>query len=385
MKILIIAYHFYPDVSPRSFRTFELVKQLAKEGHEVTVLLPESDFDYKGIYEKYNFMVDFTDYQKASNVPLNNAPKKENSFLKKTIKLLLKNLTYCIFPSGRGVKFYFYAVYKKLKTYRESQDMVISIAMPFETHLGAAMAFKKNKIFDNTVKVADYGDPLYGNPGFKFPHCPIYLWMDKFIASKFKYFTIPTEKALAIHTKFKDKRFIKIIPQGFDFSDIRIAKYVPNINPVFGYAGVFYEDIRDPRPLLECLLDLDKKKIDFKFIIYTKIDNENNMKLLEKYKNILGDKLQINSVIPRLDVIYELSKMDFLINIENLSSSQVPSKTIDYALTKRPIFAFNELNFSEDLFMKFMNQNYKQSIDVDIDRYNIITVCKQFLNLCSEG
>ena len=41
-----------------------------------------------------------------------------------------------------------------------------------------------------------------------------------------------------------------------------------------------------------------------------------------------------------------MSKMDFLINLENLNKEQSPSKLIDYAISKRPIFSFNQNNFN---------------------------------------
>src|SRR6218665_3238194 len=46
-KILIISRAFYPQNSPRSFRTTELVKEFCKQGHEVTLLTAlQKDFDY---------------------------------------------------------------------------------------------------------------------------------------------------------------------------------------------------------------------------------------------------------------------------------------------------------------------------------------------------
>ena len=40
-KILIISKFFYPVNNPRSFRTSELAIELAKQGHDVTVLTPK--------------------------------------------------------------------------------------------------------------------------------------------------------------------------------------------------------------------------------------------------------------------------------------------------------------------------------------------------------
>ena len=125
---------------------------------------------------------------------------------KKILRKLFRNLMYCIFPSGRGVKFYFYAVYKKLITYTTQYDILISIATPYDTHIGTALAFRKNSILNDVpTKIADYGDPLYKNPAL--PNCFLYYWIDRFIASKFNFITVPTEKALLIYEVFKKPEY----------------------------------------------------------------------------------------------------------------------------------------------------------------------------------
>jgi len=241
------------------------------------------------------------------------------------------------------------------------------------------MAFGINKQLASAIKVAYYGDPLYKNPAL--PACPLYYWIDRFIASRFDYISIPTDKALSVYTTFKDKEHIKVIPQGFDFSEISKADYQKNTVPTFAYAGTFYEDIRNPTDLLENLYKLYQKGVDFKFVIYTKTTNSNNMKLLNKYIKLLGDKLVIHNMIPREEAIYELSKMDFLINLENLSESQAPSKLIDYGLTGRPIYSFDQLNFSVEILMKFFNTDYSLAISVDLEQFDIRNVASQFLRL----
>ena len=39
-RILIVSRSFYPDNSPRAFRTTELSKEFARQGHHVTVITP---------------------------------------------------------------------------------------------------------------------------------------------------------------------------------------------------------------------------------------------------------------------------------------------------------------------------------------------------------
>ncbi|MDD3591329.1 MAG: glycosyltransferase [Sulfurovum sp.] len=378
-KILINTYYFYPDITPRAFRAFELAKEFARQGHDVTVLLPKSDYDYRDVCQKYNFSVDFVAYSKAIESANTPAMAAEPTIVKKILRYALRIPTYCLFPSGRSLKFYFYAVYRKLKKEQQAYDMVLSIAFPFDTHIGAAMAFGANKQFVSTAKIADYGDPLYKNPTL--PACPLYFWIDRFIASRFDYITIPTEKALSVYSSFKSEEQIKIIPQGFDFSEIRKSNYQKNAVPTFAYAGTFYEDIRNPTVLLENLYKLHQKGMDFRFMIYTKTGNPNNMKLINNYISLLGDKLVIHNMIPREDAIYELSKMDFLINLENLSESQAPSKLIDYGLTGRPIYSFDQLNFSEETLIKFFNADYTLATATDLEPFDIKNVADHFLKM----
>ena len=39
-KILMVSDACYPELSPRAFRTTELARELAREGHRVTLLIP---------------------------------------------------------------------------------------------------------------------------------------------------------------------------------------------------------------------------------------------------------------------------------------------------------------------------------------------------------
>ena len=68
----------------------------------------------------------------------------------------------------------------------------------------------------------------------------------------------------------KEEKSIKVIPQGFNFDDIRLAEYQRNPIPTFGYAGLFYSDIRSPKNLFEFLCSLD---FDFRFVIYTNLSS----------------------------------------------------------------------------------------------------------------
>ena len=74
-------------------------------------------------------------------------------------------------------------------------------------------------------------------------------------------------------------------------------------------------------------------------------------------------------------------KMDFLINLENEKSNQVPSKVIDYTLSKRPILSINKDNFNENEFLDFLNGKYDKAIKIKIEDYDIKNVVNQFEQL----
>jgi len=66
-KILIVSGEFYPLNTPRSFRTTELAKEFARQGHEVTVLTPK-DPKHTNFEKKYRLSI--TGLGKPSSKPI---------------------------------------------------------------------------------------------------------------------------------------------------------------------------------------------------------------------------------------------------------------------------------------------------------------------------
>src|SRR6056297_3312157 len=56
-KILIVSRSFYPMNSPRSFRTTELAKEFARQGHDVTVLTPKKESIHNEFEKKHNLKI----------------------------------------------------------------------------------------------------------------------------------------------------------------------------------------------------------------------------------------------------------------------------------------------------------------------------------------
>jgi hypothetical protein len=263
-------------------------------------------------------------------------------------------------------------VFRKLKQNSENYDLLISIALPIGTHFGVRLA----KIFNNKLSqiyVADYGDPYYHNPVKNINI--LHKFLEKFILNGFDYITVPTDQIVSSYKYFKNINKIKVIPQGFPINKIKIAKYKKNKVPTIGYAGCFYKDIRNPILLFEHLVNV---KYDCRLLLFTDRNNLIDMGYADYLKN---KRIVVKGIVPREKCLYELSKSDFVINIENYNSNQVPSKLIDYAIIKRPIYSFNQSTFDRDLFNKFVSGKSKSNISVDISKYDIIKIAQQFVEL----
>lgn len=360
LKIVIVTQNVYPALNPRSHRSTQLAMSLADAGHDVTVYALLGSYDY-------------SEYERGRNIKFKNLGKsilglrnsdnnsKNNVFNKVLIRLFWRLFLY---PDIELIP----KVRKVLKKERDI-DVLISIALPYTIHF--AIAGMKN--VDTKCWISDCGDPFTKNPFFKMPK--YFERIERNWAKKTDYIVVPIEDAKKGYMEeFRDK--IKIIPQGFNFDDVRLAEYKKNTITTFAYSGTVYKGLRDPSRLLEYLTTLD---IPFKLIVYTQND-----RIFKPFLEVLQDKIEIRGYVEREQLLYELSKVDFLINIRNISGVQQPSKMIDYAMTKRPIITISS-DFTEtekNIFNEFIDGNYiNQTIIENIERFNIKNVANEFINL----
>ena len=343
MKILLVSGSFYPQNSPRSFRTTELAKQFSREGHAVTVYIPKIDFDYSS-FEK--------DYQMKICQYVNVKGRNHFTGLSIVDRIIYRGLCqFCNYPDGLNIK----PVMRALK-HESGFDLMITIAMPHSVH------WAMGKLYNKGIRVAkhwvaDCGDPFMLTETNSFRPPFYFKPLETRWCRLCDYISVPTEKSYGgYYPEFRNK--IRVIPQGFDFSVIKCMDYVRNPVPTFAYSGSLIPGRRDLRPVLDLLI---KKQVDFEFHVYT-----SQKELFTTYKEQLGNKLQLHDYIPRLELLENLSSMDFLLNLDNGITVQTPSKLIDYALTGRPILSLNSCAIDEQHLSAFMNGDYSKRYVVRI-------------------
>lgn len=378
-KILINSYYFFPENTPRAFRSTELATALNDMGYNVTISIPARYRKYENEIKEKTKITSIVfcgknreeiKFNKKQAIVLNNA--KEKNKLSKVKKELSKIIRYSL--SDKNI-FYALSNYFELSKENKQYDCLISIGLPFSTHIGSYLISRKSKI----KVIADYGDPFSCNPAVNL--APYFKHLEKIVLKRFNYITIPTELSVKYYQEILDDvNKINIIPQGFKMDNQKISPYIKNDICKFAYAGIFYEKIRNPKELFDKLALLDK---EFEFHIYTDLNNMETIKCLDYIPNNIKDKIKIHGLLPREECINQLSKYEFLINLENENSGQVASKIIDYSLTKRPILSINK-NFNVDSISEFIDGKYDKRLIIDLKKYDIKNVSNKFKKLIEE-
>lgn len=368
LKILLVSNGFYPEISPRSFRATELAKEFNRQGHDVSVFSKYRDHNYSEFLER--FPLNFKMWRAPAYPVVPIFKRQPFRLISRAVSRLM--LLFFEYPDIEEM----FIVRKILKN-ENGFDLMISFAVPFPVQWGvASVRSGKNRIAKTWI--ADCGDPFMLNriPNFRKPF--YFKYLEENFCRKCDYLTIPYEELRhKFYAEFINK--IRIIPQGFDFGEINLNDYpIDHETPVFLFAGSIIPGKRDLTLFLEYLSGLAS---DFTFIVYTK-----QMDLFEKYKLILGHKLEIRGYVDRLTLINEMSQADFLVNVDtiydrNATSEAVPSKLIDYGIARRPILNINSEHLDEDLVMQFLMGDYTGQRVIDVTKFDIRVVSKQFLEL----
>lgn len=362
MKILVISGSFFPHISPRSFRTTELAKELSRRGNDVTLLIPESEYDLSSFISENK--LSFKSYKRK----LEKRRFVGNHFIDKVLFHYLHQ--FLMYPSLGNMK-----LLEKKACCETGYDLLITIAVPHFIPWAVGNLYAQGKTIA-PIWISDCGDPFMLSGSVKQRPPFWFKVLEKRWCHMCSYISVPTESSyLGYYPEFKDK--IRVIPQGFNLEEISIPEYKKNSVPTFAFAGGFIPQKRDPKKLLDFLLKLDRP---FRFVAYG-----NNVQLfLEPYKRKLGEKLIIEKPVPRNDLLPILAQMDFLINIGNSTKVQTPSKLIDYALTGRPYLTIESDDIKEEVLLEFLDGNYEHADPkIDLNKYDIHNVAQQFLDLCA--
>ena len=144
MKILIVTHQFLPHQSPRTTRWKLIYDELINKGYEVKVLTGTPQ-------ENKNENIIYIGNKRASKL-LKNLRDQSNlvkiSKIKNTLFNLLKKFYrffYKTFAWPDYTMFWLYSIWRKRKKINIEYDLIISVSLPFSSHLAAYFINKRNK------------------------------------------------------------------------------------------------------------------------------------------------------------------------------------------------------------------------------------------------
>jgi len=362
-KILIISHQFLPFVSPRTTRWSLLIDELTKKGNEVTVLTGTAPEELKKNYD----VLYFGNKQFSSNIKKvrKDSQDSSNNYLKKIIYSILKTIYRFLFKTFSWpdyAMFWAFTIFKNRKRIENKFDIIISVSLPFTSHLCAYILQKRI----SADWYMDIGDPFSLKINSPENNKIIYSYLNKYYEKKFyqnasKIIFTHKEVAELHQNKFNIDRTKIVIGYPIALLNEERIKNSLNFNYedtplIIGYFGAFTKSVREPNNYIISIANSLDDEIKHEWYI-----NKESKKYFTSIKNISSH--QFLDILPReiaLEVM--VSKMHVLLSIGNFNKYQMPSKVIEYISLGKPVLHFAEIaddplyNFN-DLFdnLKIIN------------------------------
>ena len=343
-KILLVTHQFLPHLSPRTTRWKTLVDKLIETGHDVTILTgtsPDQSVENYNILYFGNKKMSTTmnSIRKDSNNIDNPSIKKlVYNLLKKVYRFLFKNFAWPDYAM-----FWIFTIYKNKKRISKDFDSIISVSLPFTSHVCASIIVKQSK----TKWIMDIGDPFSLKLQSPENNKILYSFLNKFIEKKYYnkadqiFFT--HKEVLDFHqNKFKiENSKLKIGHPIFEIlnKNILLSKeYNYNKLPInIGYFGIFTDKIREPFNYINYIAN----NLGDEFNHYWYI-NEDSKKYFTPFQDH-GNHF-IEQLIPREEAIKKMiNNFHLLLSIGNTNKYQLPSKVIEYISLGKPVIHFAEI------------------------------------------
>jgi len=340
-KILIVTHQYLPHTSPRTTRWKLIVDELVSMGHEVTVITGT-----KQVKKEKNII--YIGNRTSSNI-VNQVRKKSNNlsgssvikklfykFLKKIYRIVIKTFAWPDYSM-----FWLLSIYRQRKKLNLDYDLMISVSLPFSSHIAAYILNKKN----NKEWLMDIGDPFTLKKDAPENNKILYGLLNKYYENKFynlaSKILFTHEDSMSAHIDHfninPEKTFI-----GNPISEFKedifssSINYNYKLNPIkFGYFGVFTKGVRSPKNFINNLEGI--KNIELHWYV-----NEDSKNEITKYSN--NSTSFFHSLINREEALKRMAdSVHCLLSIGNLNTTQMPSKVIEYISTGKPVIHFSEI------------------------------------------
>lgn len=392
MKILILAPYYFPNINPRAHRWTSIAEHWVQQGHEVHLITSKhKNFPRTHLHQGvqihrhgFNSLKDVLYYFTDSNSKRGEVKQKHKNAGKKGALLQWINdkiFRKIYFPDDAFT--WYFPARRAAKNLMQAKkfDLMISVSLPFTAHLIGLSLHKK---LSQTPWIADTGDPFAFQPlhplNNTFLFGRINEKLEKRVAQNADFITLTNEGAVNMYARLfpEQKHKFVCIPPLYKqtTSEKERRKKAGNTKDKIkgekikiGYFGSFFRKVREPRPMLAFWSNFLKVYPEFsgklELHFYGNIF-ENFLKDFQAFPN-LKESIFLKGMVGKKEVEEEMDRMDFLLNVGNATTFQLPSKSVDYLASGKPLINF--VSVEADTFANFL-ENRTEIINIYLEEEN---------------
>ena len=365
MKVLIVSYSYFPELTPRAFRWTAIAEQLAYLGHSVEVVcssnpdqamqecingvqIYRTGSNFRKNIKRWLFIDGSVNSTSAREIKDNTVSIRGRigGLLKSGYKNTIQKILWPDFAAF----WYFSALNVACQLVKNKKfDIVVTVSLPYTGHLVGLTLKRRFGI----RWLVDIGDPFSFMKKTPLNNASIFLGCnyrsESLVLNKADAIVVTTEgtrlEYLSCFPLLMQEKIV-VIPPVFSTPPKEelttpFFKVSNKIRLVF--AGTLYSSIRSPSALLKL----------FRFLLSTPLGPRlelhffgiiNDCKsYFDSYGDLLGSKIFLHGLIGRDEVISAMKGANVLVNLGNLTEYQLPSKVVEYVMLKKPVLNITKI------------------------------------------
>jgi glycosyltransferase involved in cell wall biosynthesis len=372
LRLLIVSFSFTPRVVPTALRWTAISEWLAANGHEVDVVTrpmpgrpaierrPNLCIYRVGSAGLSSLRKRFRDDPSASlRNPEAASTGNEGWFgraVRRSVQFAYRKIwTRFYWPDSEmlGILAVRRAVRRLVR--RRGYDAVISVSLPFSTHLSVLGIAGRGR---GTVWLQDLSDPFSFTEDTPLNNTALYRRLNYFAERR----TFGAANGITVHNASQATIYGELFPEArgrISTSDFVVSleggaapQQVRRVDPVLVYAGSLFASIRSPRRLLRLFAALlhrpgmERAQLHF----YGEVGDCAGF--FDQYRELIGERILLHGTQPREAVYRQIRRSDVLVNIGNTTQYRIPSKLLEYMLTGKPVL--NLVLTDDDAAVRYM-------------------------------
>jgi hypothetical protein len=373
MRLLIVSHSYRPHLSPRALRWSAIAEHWVRRGHHVDVIAAwfpgmtrEESVDGVRVWrvggslsERLRNRLQDTDRSDKRSVGDKTlAGSSLRAELRHLLRLVHDQTWKKLYWPDCSCLWYFPAVRKgRVLVPQQQYDVLITSSHPFTGHLIGLQI--KNK-FDSLPWIVDVGDPFCFEQISPTNNLLLYNRLNDITEKKVfdaaDGISVTNDVTAEIYSELfpNSASRIRVIPPLLrsDVGDASSNRLFPQDGFLrLSFIGRLHDKIRAPDCLLSTFQRLLETEIGERLQLHFFGPMNRCEHFFTPYESLMGTKLFLHGPVSHATACQVMVESEFLVNLGNWTTYQLPSKVVEYANSGKPILNFASI--SEDSSARF--------------------------------